>query len=205
MHARGLLGAAVDDELLERELRATQLAKWLSELVRGADALRRLVADAFAAPLPLPNTPGAPALLKSSRFSLVERLEKSERRLQLDEGESGFFFVGVRGLGGLRRVTPKTATFGVPRRLAEGFSGRRRAGVARRCSTRCLRFCVATICERSRHGGRHDLRAVRADLYDAVAREKSFNTSTRRPQARACWCFSGRPQSSPGLFGVCRM
>ena len=43
VHARGLLGAAVDDELLERELRATQLAKWLSELVRGADALRRLV------------------------------------------------------------------------------------------------------------------------------------------------------------------
>ena len=62
-------------------------SRWLSELV-SADALRP-VADAFAAPLPLPHS-GRAGPLKSSRFSLVERLEKSERRRKLDEGESGF-------------------------------------------------------------------------------------------------------------------
>jgi len=85
VHARGLLGAAVDDALLERELRATHVATWLSELVRGADALRRLVADAFAASLPMPDKPGAPALLQSSRFALLEKRESTGRRLVLDE------------------------------------------------------------------------------------------------------------------------
>lgn len=69
LHSRDLLASAVDAAHLAAEQRAECIAEFLSEVVKCSDGLRRLVAEACAAPL---TTRDAVPYVASRRFNMAE-------------------------------------------------------------------------------------------------------------------------------------
>ena len=82
--------------------------------------------------------------------------------------------------GGLRRVTPKTATFRVPRRAVAALVD----AVARASLADAL--LVPTVLYLDYLRGVYGRRRLSVQILRRVAREKGPDAAKRRPQARAC-------------------